>query len=380
MDKTVLSLILSVIVGIMILGMINVVSAESDNNSNNQLNICKSLYWIDNDNKDCSQKEFCGAYMYYSLQTFESKTQCENALGETTTTLNLYDISNSDGYENDKIKFKESDGNIIEVSIISDGEARLNYNGISYDITYTSSSITINGKSYSKGDVIDFENNNCNEMGCVHTLKEGESIVFNGLNITLKEYDSNYIFTQNLGDGSIINVSNATFDIDGVNTPIDFIPVDYNSVAMPLYKNWAINFLQESAPQGYLKFMIGMTTCTGSSCGPKTCPNKSKNEEGICKYSLSNGRKAEIKIMPETASERARERLGELNFTIELKEVVSGSETRDNRPVYELTGDKEGRFLGLFKTKGKIITQIDAETGEVVKTKKPWWAFLASGI
>lgn len=102
-------------------------------------------------------------------------------------------------------------------------------------------------------------------------------------------------------------------------------------------------------------------------------------------FNLSNGRKAEIKIMPETASQTAIERLGELNFTIELKEVEkeenNGSKTiKKIIPVYELTGNKEGRFLGIFKIIAKVQTQIDAETGEVVKTIKPWWAFLASGI
>src|SRR3989338_8719178 len=41
---------------------------------------CNSYYYFDNTNKNCSQKEFCGMYMYQGLQTFESKTQCENTL------------------------------------------------------------------------------------------------------------------------------------------------------------------------------------------------------------------------------------------------------------------------------------------------------------
>jgi hypothetical protein len=92
---------------------------------------------------------------------------------------------------------------------------------------------------------------------------------------------------------------------------------------------------------------------------------------------LSNGRNAEVKIMPETASERAIERLGELNFTIELKEVGKGD---DVKIVYELTGNKNGRFLGIFKIQAKIQAQVDAETGEVIKVEKPWWAFLATNI
>jgi hypothetical protein len=93
-------------------------------------------------------------------------------------------------------------------------------------------------------------------------------------------------------------------------------------------------------------------------------------------FNLSNGRNAEIKIMPETASQIAIEKLGELNFTIQLKEVGK----KDNaRPVYELTGKKQGKFLGIFKIMAKVEVQVDAEDGNV-KVIKPWWAFLASGI
>lgn len=97
------------------------------------------------------------------------------------------------------------------------------------------------------------------------------------------------------------------------------------------------------------------------------------NEENKT-FNLSNGRKAEIKIMPSTASERAIERLGELNFTIELKEVGT------DKVAYELTAEKEGKMLGLFKVRGKVSTEVDAETGEVVSVHRPWWAFMASGI
>ncbi len=163
------------------------------NDSENNIAGCNSLYWIDNDNKECGQKQFCGVYVYYGLQTFESKTQCENALGINKT---------------------------------------------------------------------------------------------------------------------------------------------------------------------------------------KACPENSEDENGKCMFTLSNGRKAEIKIMPETASERAIARLGELGFTIKLKEVGKGE---DIQLVYELTGNKQGKFLGIFKIIARVQAQVDAEDGNV-KVIKPWWSFLASGI
>jgi len=38
--------------------------------------VCSNLYWIDNENKGCGTKSFCGAYMYYGLQTFKTKEEC----------------------------------------------------------------------------------------------------------------------------------------------------------------------------------------------------------------------------------------------------------------------------------------------------------------
>ena len=37
-------------------------------------------------------------------------------------------------------------------------------------------------------------------------------------------------------------------------------------------------------------------------------------------------------------------------------------------------------MLGLFKVKAKVSVDVDSETGEILKTHKPWWAFLATGI
>jgi hypothetical protein len=105
------------------------------------------------------------------------------------------------------------------------------------------------------------------------------------------------------------------------------------------------------------------------------------------KAKLSNGRNAEIKVMPEVASQKALKRLRlkncneSQNCTIELKETgraESVLEENKIRPVYEVKRKRVSRFLGIFKTNMDVEAQVDAETGEVIKTKKPWWAFLAS--
>lgn len=111
-----------------------------------------------------------------------------------------------------------------------------------------------------------------------------------------------------------------------------------------------------------------------------TCEGCNLNEEnGKLKATMSNGQNAEIKVMPDTASEKALERLRmtscDGNCTIELKEVGTGGQTK---MAYEVQAQKEARVFGIFKTKMDVEAQVDAETGEVIKSKKPWWAFLAS--
>ena len=105
-----------------------------------------------------------------------------------------------------------------------------------------------------------------------------------------------------------------------------------------------------------------------------------ENNETILVIKKGNQTK-EIKIMPDTASERALERLRlkvcneTNNCTIELKDVGQRNETRN---AYEMQVQRHYKLLGLFKAKAENKAQIDAETGEVIQTKKPWWAFLAS--
>ncbi len=99
------------------------------------------------------------------------------------------------------------------------------------------------------------------------------------------------------------------------------------------------------------------------------------------KIALSNGKNAEIKVMPSTASATAIARLSikvcsaDNNCTIQFKETGSG----DNiKLAYEVKADKNFKILGIFKSKKTISAEVDAETGEVIKTKGPWWSFIAS--
>lgn len=96
---------------------------------------------------------------------------------------------------------------------------------------------------------------------------------------------------------------------------------------------------------------------------------------------LSNGRDAEIKVMPDSASETALARLRLKNCveadgcSIELKEVGEGEGAK---LAYEVKTQRQSRFLGIFGAEMDVEVQVDAETGEVLDVKKPWWAILAS--
>jgi len=204
---------------------------------------CKNLYWINNENKSCSQQEFCGAYMYYGLQTFETKDECLNAV------------------------------NISECNADSD-------------------------------------------CACGVLKSNGDCAV---------------------GNKDFINTSKQCPDFC----------------------------------RGFAGNMV--LNCVSNKC-VQIAVDKNTIDNRTREFNLSNGRQAEIKVMPETASERAIERLGQLNFTIKLKEVGN------NQTAYELTSEKEGKMFGLFKIRGNVSIQVDAETGKVLKIRKPWWAFLATGI
>ena len=108
----------------------------------------------------------------------------------------------------------------------------------------------------------------------------------------------------------------------------------------------------------------------------ETGQNKTK-----LKVKLSNGKGAEIKIMPDKASENALNMLKlkvcseENKCSIELKEVGEGEEIR---LAYELQTEREAKIMGLLKANIQVKAQVDAESGEVIQIEKPWWAFLAS--
>lgn len=94
---------------------------------------------------------------------------------------------------------------------------------------------------------------------------------------------------------------------------------------------------------------------------------------------LSNGREAEIKIMPNIAFSKAQGilvtkcSLAE-ECTLILKETGAGSQIR---AVYLFGTKKVYMLFGLFAKRASASAEVDAETGEVISVKKPIWRIFA---
>ncbi len=118
-----------------------------------------------------------------------------------------------------------------------------------------------------------------------------------------------------------------------------------------------------------------------------TCPSGSelkeeKDSQGCvvryrCSYQMTNGENMEVKITLDEASQIVQNQLQAGNCNAELKEEIIDGE---RRLVYEFSGEKEAKLFGLFRIRARIISLVDAQTGQVLDIEKPWWSFLASRI
>jgi hypothetical protein len=99
-----------------------------------------------------------------------------------------------------------------------------------------------------------------------------------------------------------------------------------------------------------------------------------ENNETRIKVKLSTGVEQVIVVSPKDALQIAVNELGSTNnLTFELSEISEGDNVK---AVFSAKVDKSGKFLGIFSLNVILKTLIDAETGEVLETDKPWWAFL----
>jgi len=139
---------------------------------------------------------------------------------------------------------------------------------------------------------------------------------------------------------------------------------------------------QKEMVKEQVKVMKKDGNCTQFQAGNVTANTQMNmvQEENKIKVQLSNGKNAEVKIMPDVASETAMERLRikvcseENNCTIELKETGQGEQVQ---AMYEVKAEKKVKLFGFLDTKMQVKAQVSAENGEVIREERPWWSFLA---
>jgi hypothetical protein len=86
---------------------------------------CKNLWWIDNSNKTCSQKQFCGAYAYEGLKTFSTVVECKKNLLPTNCAYKKCGDANCDGVIDSKdlmIWMQERGGKGMTADFNKDGK------------------------------------------------------------------------------------------------------------------------------------------------------------------------------------------------------------------------------------------------------------------
>ncbi|MFH0806118.1 MAG: hypothetical protein V1885_00055 [Candidatus Brennerbacteria bacterium] len=83
----------------------------------------------------------------------------------------------------------------------------------------------------------------------------------------------------------------------------------------------------------------------------------------------------EVKILPDRASKIAVEKLGDIFGSISLKDVPAGE--KSSGLAYELNGLSDEKLFGFIKVKVPTDVQIDAVSGELIRSKKPWWSFFS---
>ncbi len=108
-----------------------------------------------------------------------------------------------------------------------------------------------------------------------------------------------------------------------------------------------------------------------------------KSEDGQV-FGVFRGNQTKKIILPDQASEVARQKLQErikenqrnrkrINFTDE-------NITLNEDGYYEIQGKKRARLFWIIPVKEKMHTQVDAETGSIIKQRYSWWGFLARDV
>ncbi len=82
-----------------------------------------------------------------------------------------------------------------------------------------------------------------------------------------------------------------------------------------------------------------------------------------------NNQTRTINFLPDQVKEKIRDRIKTRleNQTIEL----------DEDGIYQIQGKKKARLFFIFPVRVQVRAEINSETGEIIKIRNSWWAFLA---
>ncbi len=95
-----------------------------------------------------------------------------------------------------------------------------------------------------------------------------------------------------------------------------------------------------------------------------------KDENGTL-YIHENGKDKEIKVLPDQAKEKVKERLKQ-NECDDCENIKLNEDA-----MYEFNVGKKSRLFWIFPVSEKKHVEISAENGEITKFRNPWWGFLA---
>lgn len=82
-----------------------------------------------------------------------------------------------------------------------------------------------------------------------------------------------------------------------------------------------------------------------------------------------NNKTKVVNLLPDQVRERLREKI---KAQLEIRNI-----TLDENGTYKVEARKRARLFFIFPIKEKVRTEVNAETGQVIRTKISWWGFLA---
>jgi hypothetical protein len=86
-------------------------------------------------------------------------------------------------------------------------------------------------------------------------------------------------------------------------------------------------------------------------------------------YGKFKNKTSEI-ILPDEVKEKIKSRIKQVDFDLE-------NLTLDENGYYHVQTKKKARLFYIFPVREKTQLQLNAENGEVIKIRNPWWGFLA---